>query len=477
MDFAMKFEETKYLEKQDEFYAKRGMTWHITVLAFNENKRLKTLTLVHLIEETQQDSNCVLGIIDSVLSFINNNFENVLVNIRSDNAGCYHSKDLICLLALFAKKHKVKVLSYHFSEPQLGKDICDRKISVLRRTIIQYINEGNNVTNIEQMKEALLSNKQLKDVVVFKQKANIPNISKYYSITYEGENIRFFHFYNIGSGMETQVKDLINADYEIIKELVEKASLEIFFDSSSTFSSHDLILAGKKSKEFYDCEKCDKKFFSKIDLEFHESLHEQKISQIDKVQIKYAKACNENRINIYQQIELKNSSRIIETQSKKLMIGFAIKIRKNVRFNEEQIKYLVDLFEKGEIDKKNRARASAVEADMISKFPLNLCLNEKQIKSYFSRLSANKTKSKSLEAKDKISVKRKLQTLNNRNSKVPKNNENKNEIYKNNDFENENADEENELFHDNEISREGTYKLRKRLFKNISREIDDEDEL
>jgi hypothetical protein len=60
---------------------------------------------------------------------------------------------------------------------------------------------------------------------------------------------------------------------------------------------------------------------------------------------------------------------------------------------------------------------------------------------------------------------------------VPKNNENKNEIYKNNDFENENADEENELFHDNEISREGTYKLRKRLFKNISREIDDEDEL
>ena len=423
MDFAMKFEETKYLEKQDEFYAKRGMTWHIPVLAFNENKRLKTLTLVHLIEETQQDSNCVLGIIDSVLSFINNNFENVLVNIRSDNAGCYHSKDLICLLALFAKKHKVKVLSYHFSEPQLGKDICDRKISVLRRTIIQYINEGNNVTNIEQMKEALLSNKQLKDVVVFtckvneslnfKQKANIPNISKYYSITYEGENIRFFHFYNIGSVMETQVKDLINADYEIIKELVEKASLEIFFDSSSTFSSHDLILAGKKSKEFYDCEKCDKKFFSKIDLEFHESLHEQKISQIDKVQIKYAKACNENRINIYQQIELKNSSRIIETQSKKLMIGFAIKIRKNVRFNEEQIKYLVDLFEKGEIDKKNRARASAVEADMISKFPLNLCLNEKQIKSYFSRLSANKTKSKSLEAKDKISVKRKLQTLNN----------------------------------------------------------------
>ena len=56
MDFAMKFEETKYLEKQDEFYAKRGMTWHIKVLAFNENKRLKTVTLVHLMEEKQQDS-------------------------------------------------------------------------------------------------------------------------------------------------------------------------------------------------------------------------------------------------------------------------------------------------------------------------------------------------------------------------------------------------------------------------------------
>jgi hypothetical protein len=137
MDFAMKFEETKHLEKQDEFYGKKGMSWHITVLAFNENRKLKTITLVHLIEDTPQDSNCVLGIIDSVLIFIKSNFECAFVNLRSDNAGCYHSKDLICFLALFAEKHKVKVLSYHFSEPQLGKDICDRKISVLRRSIIQ----------------------------------------------------------------------------------------------------------------------------------------------------------------------------------------------------------------------------------------------------------------------------------------------------------------------------------------------------
>ena len=126
----MNFEIAKYMETQQEWYGKRGLSWHITVLAFNEYGKLKSLTLVHLFDNVVQDSNCIIGILDSVLSFVSKNFENHSINLRSDNAACYHSQDLICLLPLFAEKHNVNVQSYHFSEFQLGKDIFDRKISV-----------------------------------------------------------------------------------------------------------------------------------------------------------------------------------------------------------------------------------------------------------------------------------------------------------------------------------------------------------
>ena len=64
-------------------------------------------SLLQCNEDVAQDSNCVMGVIDSVLSFINVNFEQPQLSFRSDNAGCYHSQELICLLSLFASKHKV----------------------------------------------------------------------------------------------------------------------------------------------------------------------------------------------------------------------------------------------------------------------------------------------------------------------------------------------------------------------------------
>jgi hypothetical protein len=485
MDFAMKFESTKHLEKQDEFYGKRGLTWHITVLAFNEKTKLQTLTLVHLLENVAQDSNCVLGIIDSVLLFIKKNFENPTINIRSDNAGCYHCQDVIGLLNFFAKKHNVEVLSYHFCEPQLGKDICDRKISVLRRIIIQYIHDGHDVTNINEMKNAILSNKSMNDIIVFtctinetlnfKKKVNIPNISKYHSFLYEGEKIIIFRYYNIGSGIEMNLKDIINDDK--IKELVKNGGLEISFDSSQ-FVTKFLTLSGKKITDYYNCEQCAKRFLSKKDLDNHENVHENKMSQIDVYQLKYANALVDTReTNSRNEKESKNIVCNVEINKEKLQMGFAIRDRKKVRFSEAQIKYLVDLFEKGERDTKNRARPSAVEADMIKNFPENLCLTVKQITSYFSRLSMNKKKSKGHEAKVEKSKKRKNENENlgkSRKAKqVDKDKNEESDDALNKEKSNENESEE-ELFFENNLTRENIYNFRKRLTTSVLKEIDSE---
>ena len=83
---------------------------------------------------------------------------------------------------------------------------------------------------------------------------------------------------------------------------------------------------------------------SKKDLELHESLNDQETSQIDKLVLKYAKTCNDKRLNnIKNEIELKTSANCGQFQCEQLKIGNAIKVRKNVRFTEEQIKFLVDL--------------------------------------------------------------------------------------------------------------------------------------
>ena len=81
----------------------------------------------------------------------------------------------------------------------------------------------------------------------------------------------------------------------------------------------------------------------------------------------------------------------------KLDQGYAIPERITVRFSDEQKNYLVKLFEQGELDKTKRARAEAVEKDMILKFPLNLVLEESQIVSYFSKLCSSRKK-KQIEA-------------------------------------------------------------------------------
>ena len=164
-----------------------------------------------------QDSNSVIGIIDSVFSIISKNFESSILNIGSDNAACYHSQDVICLLPLIASKHNVILESYHFSEPQMGKGIYDRKISVMKSQFNQYVNENHNVTNIEEMAAAIKSHTNTDDVIFitcnakkkldFKKCINFPGISKYHSILYEGETMKFFRYFDIGTGVVKKLNE------------------------------------------------------------------------------------------------------------------------------------------------------------------------------------------------------------------------------------------------------------------------------
>jgi hypothetical protein len=254
---------------------------------------------------------------------------------------------------------------------------------------------------------------------------------------------------------------LLKKDYEEIKKQVYNASLDIHYNSSE-ISSKRLVFSGKKNEIFFSCYQCSKIFLSKKGIEDHESVHDKEISQLDDIQIKYYEKCSDIRTQNFK--DQSQSKKTIETiRSEPLIQGFAIKNRKVKRFTPEQKEYLKDLFDQDENDKKNKARPSAVEADMINRFSEGL--SERQITSYFSRLSSNKKNKKSSEYSEKSSH-------NDTSKEKKKKKLNEKEFYEN---ESE-LDELNKIDKTHELSKR--YGLRKRMTREILKEIDsDEDDM
>ncbi|KAL9969601.1 hypothetical protein ACROYT_G021834 [Oculina patagonica] len=82
--------------------------------------------------------------------------------LRSDNAGCYHNGPLILSLPYIGERTGVTPLRYDFSDPQAGKDICDRKTAPMKAHIRRWVNEKHDVTTADDMKQALESHGGLK---------------------------------------------------------------------------------------------------------------------------------------------------------------------------------------------------------------------------------------------------------------------------------------------------------------------------
>ena len=75
--------------------------------------------------------------------------------LKSDNAGCYHNASLITSLKSIGERAGIHVRRYEFSNPQSGKDICDRKIAPMKGHIQRRVDERRDVITAGDMKEAL----------------------------------------------------------------------------------------------------------------------------------------------------------------------------------------------------------------------------------------------------------------------------------------------------------------------------------
>ena len=63
----MKFLPTKFREKQEDFFGKKGICWHITCIVYKKDNSYYAKTLLHLFDSVSKDSDCVLGYLIQLL--------------------------------------------------------------------------------------------------------------------------------------------------------------------------------------------------------------------------------------------------------------------------------------------------------------------------------------------------------------------------------------------------------------------------
>ena len=220
-DWAMKYLPQTFREAQTEWFGKQGISWHITCAltrraeSSEEDENEAALpydihSYIHLLEHGSQGWFAVAKILTHTLQMIKDKMPHLnCAYLRSDNAACYHCGPLMAYLWANRQHLSLNVKEYNFSEVQSGKDLCDARTGTCRLHILNHINEGHNVTNTSEMKEALESHGGIRNTYVTiinidasQQPAlsgpmKVP-ISMYNNYIFLEEGLQIFKAYGIG---------------------------------------------------------------------------------------------------------------------------------------------------------------------------------------------------------------------------------------------------------------------------------------
>ena len=242
LDWAMKFLQLRFCEKQNDWYGKRGISWHITsVITRSQSDTIEVTSYAHLFYQCTQDWFAVTSIIEDVL--IQLKVKNQMLNtvfLRSDEAGCYHNNYLIAALKDISRRVGVTIQGYYYSEPQARKDICDRILCPMKHAIRTYSNEGHDLLAAVHMRDGLLEHPvkgttaAVTTVDESKKTLSIKTIQdfiSYHSFNYEHSGVRVWKSYGIGQGKSIPY-DTIYVDHQGPTGLIT-TELQEFYDPSA----------------------------------------------------------------------------------------------------------------------------------------------------------------------------------------------------------------------------------------------------
>ena len=417
MDWAMKFTQRRFREKQSEWYAKRGMSWHVSsVITRNlETSQLEVCTYVHLMDSCTQDWYSVLSLLENLLQVLHqSNVKLSKVYLRSDEAGCYHNNFLPSSLKDLGQRVGIKVMRYDFSEPQHGKDVCDRIICPMKHAIQKYCNEGHDILTASDMRRALVerpvsgttaSVNQIDCSSITIKVKNIDGISTYHNFEFEDTGIRVWKAFGIGEGRLLPFKNIL-INPQLSTNIQQK-------EQFSKKESRPVRPDERRNTEdgLFECSivGCGKVFRRFEDLELHLDVgkHENTV-QSESLYDQLRRDWAEKFLTIDCRKKSKNAD-VVEPMGAvssdqnacENSMGWALSKSRagSIRFSQNVRDYLTERYDLGEITGM-KSNPSDVENDMRNarnernekRFSRDEWLTATQIKNFFSRLSAARKK-------------------------------------------------------------------------------------
>ena len=187
MDWAMKWVPEKYREGQSDFFAKRGLSWHISVVVrknehsnrnpqrnindedSTENENAYSyLIIVHVFDHCVQDSEATVAILRDVLirtRRVDSSITNAYT--RSDNADYYHSAQTILSLPQISHESKIHICRIDFCDSQGGKRPYDRYAAVIKSHVRRFLSEKHNVNTAAKFVEATYANEGIRGAYAY----------------------------------------------------------------------------------------------------------------------------------------------------------------------------------------------------------------------------------------------------------------------------------------------------------------------
>lgn len=417
MDWAMKFLQLKYRERQCDWYGKRGLSWHIsTVISFNASSEgLQLKSYAHLFDSCQQDWFAVCSILENLLKAIKTeNPEIESVYLRSDGAGCYHNNSLIAAVTDIGERIGVRILRYDFSEPQHGKDVCDRILCPMKASIRRYCNEGHDILSADDMRRAL-SERFVKGTSacvcltdVSKKTLDVQSVeglSSYHNFAYETNGMRVWKSYGIGPGKLIPFDGLFRRHQSPTDLVVVRD----FFPFKDTRLYKSACASGAEKEGIFPCPEtgCQMTFEKFGDLEAHLDVGNHNPgkpkmeSTFDKLRREWAqKFSTVDQVKKSASADRSTATASTSAGSRcELPLGWALQSprRGATRFSNKVKEYLTAKFDIGE-KTGDKADPMQVASDMRSAkddgnsrlFTREEWLTKNQVKGFFSRLATGR---------------------------------------------------------------------------------------
>ena len=417
-EVSVKYLPQQYREHMSDFYGKRGKSWHVSAVITKKEEKFQVECYVHVFDSCTQDGFAVTSIIENLFQVLRKDYSSInKVYLRSDNAGCYHNGPLFLSLSHIAKRAVIVPLRYDFSDPQAGKDICDRKIAPMKAHMRRYVNEKHDIKTAEDMKEALESHGGIKgcraavakvNPLLFNGKGNkIPGISKLNNFSFEKDGIRAWRSFKIGPGLLLKYSAL-QAEQDTQLELIQEFSPR---------TQNLGVIAGKKNNQcstskhdIYSCNEaeCVLTFKTRAEAETHidtgkhvrktdrESVYDSiRKTWAEKVTgVKYTTTTMPSDVpeSIGQEASLERTTPSGNEQT----TGWALKTSKTwTRMGEKARAFLVSKFDAGALSglkadpvQVSREMKRVKDKDGKLMFTPEEWRTAERIKSFFSRLSA-----------------------------------------------------------------------------------------